>query len=242
MYDARDERCPGLTMPERCKARKVQCPKGAMPERCNARKVQCPKGAMPQRCGGRREQTSQAQVDQRQRQIMIQRRRAKNDIRAVIWTDGLNGHVPVYNNSSPRSSISLSYHPVPSLKSVSTPSVHSQANTTPVRDPAKRFFDTIVKLHRLPQVIISDRHAAFTSMFWTSLMRRFGIKLTMCTAYQPQTDGQSERMDRTMKEMLRHYIAHNQKDWTNYLSSIEFAYNNAIHPSTGMTPVDLDVG
>jgi hypothetical protein len=73
-------------------------------------------------------------------------------------------------------------------------------------------------------------------------MRRFGTKLAMCTAYQPQTDGQSERMGRTMKEMLRHYIAHNQKDWTNHLPSIEFAYNNAIHPSTGMTPVDLNVG
>jgi hypothetical protein len=64
----------------------------------------------------------------------------------------------------------------------------------------------------------------------------------MSTAYHPQTNGQSERMVRTVKEMLRHYIAHNQRDWTDHLPIIEFAYNNAIHPSTGMTPFELDLG
>ncbi len=64
----------------------------------------------------------------------------------------------------------------------------------------------------------------------------------MSTAYHPQTDGQSERMVRTMKEMLRHYISHHQKDWTDHLPTIELAYNNATHPSTGMTPFELDLG
>jgi hypothetical protein len=67
-------------------------------------------------------------------------------------------------------------------------------------------------------------------------MSRFGTKLAMSTAYHPQTDGQSE------KDMLRHYISHNQKDWVDHLSTIEFAYNNSVHPSTGMSPFELDVG
>jgi hypothetical protein len=101
-------------------------------------------------------------------------------------------------------------------------------STDKAPDTAKRFFETIVKLHGLPKVIISDRDAKFTSMFWTSLMQRFGTKIAMSTAYHPQTDGQSERMVRTMKEMLRHYISQNQKDWTDHLPTIELAYNNSL--------------
>jgi hypothetical protein len=64
-----------------------------MPDLNDARNERCPKGAMPERRGGRWEQTSKATADQRQRQIMIQRRRAKYDIRAIPWTDGSNGNV-----------------------------------------------------------------------------------------------------------------------------------------------------
>ena len=73
-------------------------------------------------------------------------------------------------------------------------------------------------------------------------MKDFGVKLAMSTAYHPQTDGQSERMVRTFKEMLRHYISNTQHDWVDHLSSLEFAYNNSLNPTTGFTPFELDIG
>jgi hypothetical protein len=107
---------------------------------------------------------------------------------------------------------------------------------------AKRFFESIVRLHGLPAVIVSDRDTKFTSLFWTTLFDSFGTKLALSTAYHPQTDGQSERMVRTLKEMLRHFISNTQHDWTDHLPILEFAFNNAVHASTGYTPFELDLG
>ena len=109
-------------------------------------------------------------------------------------------------------------------------------------DTAKRFFDSVVRLHGIPCVIVSDRDVKFTSAFWRTLFNRFGTKLALSTAYHPQTDGQSERMVRTVKEMLRSVINHKQTDWVEHLTAIEFAYNNSFHPSTKMTPFELDLG
>jgi hypothetical protein len=107
---------------------------------------------------------------------------------------------------------------------------------------ARRFFDDIVRLHGLPAVIVSDRDTKFTSLFWQTLFDRYGTKLALSTSYHPQTDGQSERMVRTVKEMLRSVVNHKQDNWSEKLSSIEFAYNNSVHPSTNMTPFELDLG
>jgi len=115
-------------------------------------------------------------------------------------------------------------------------------STDAAPDTAKRFFDSIVRLHGIPAVIVSDRDVKFTSAFWRTLFHRFGTKLALSTAYLPQTDGQSERMVRTVKEMLRSVINHRQKDWVDHLTAIEFAYNNSVHPSTKMTPFELDLG
>lgn len=64
----------------------------------------------------------------------------------------------------------------------------------------------------------------------------------MSSAYHPQTDGQSERMVRTLKEMLRSCVDHRQNDWTHHLAALEFAYNNSIQASTQLTPFELDLG
>ncbi|KAI5449329.1 hypothetical protein NCC49_004830 [Naganishia albida] len=109
-------------------------------------------------------------------------------------------------------------------------------------DTARRFFDGVVRLHGLPTVIVSDRDSKFTSKFWQTLFERFGTKLAMSSAYRPQTDGQSERMVRTMKEMLRFAVDHRQTDWTRHLSALESGYNNAAHASTNVTPFELDLG
>ena len=109
-------------------------------------------------------------------------------------------------------------------------------------DTARRFFDGIVRLHGIPNVVVSDRDPKFTSLFWTTLFEKFGTRLAMSSANHPQTDGQTERMVRTLKEMLRSCIDHKQHDWSDKLSALEFAYNNSVHPSTGMTPFELDLG
>jgi hypothetical protein len=114
--------------------------------------------------------------------------------------------------------------------------------TDTATDTATRFFTNIVRLHGLPSVIISDRDVKFTSLFWSTLFDTFGTRLALSTAYHPQTDGQSERMVRTFKEMLRHYISNKQTDWTDHIATLEFAYNNSVHASTGFTPFELDLG
>jgi hypothetical protein len=115
-------------------------------------------------------------------------------------------------------------------------------NTDKAPDTAHRFFDNVVKLHSMPSKIVSDRDSKFTSLFWKALMSRFGTKLAMSTAYHPQTDGQSEVMVRTVKEMLRHYLSHTQRYWSDLLPVSEFAYNNSVNATTGLTPFELDLG
>jgi hypothetical protein len=115
-------------------------------------------------------------------------------------------------------------------------------STDTASSTARRFFDSIVRLHGLPAIIVSDRDSKFTSLFWRTLFDRYGTKLALSSSYHPQTDGQSERMVRTVKEMLRSVVNHKQDNWTDQLSSIEYAYNNSVHPSTNMTPFELDLG
>ena len=74
---------------------------------------------------------------------------------------------------------------------------------------AKIFFNNVFRYHGLPKVIISNRDTKFTSHFWKILFEQLGTKLSMSTAFHPQTDGQTERMNRTLEEMLRAYSTYN---------------------------------
>jgi hypothetical protein len=100
----------------------------------------------------------------------------------------------------------------------------------------------IILQHGVPKAIISDRDPRFTGHMWEALWKMLGTHLNMSTSYHPQTDGQTERMNRTMEEMLRSYVNDKGTDWDQHLATAELAYNTAIQESTGFTPFRLSYG
>jgi hypothetical protein len=98
------------------------------------------------------------------------------------------------------------------------------------------FHDRIIRHHGIPKSIISDRDKLFTSNFWTTLLAAIGTKRKLSTAYHPQTDGQTERTNRTMKTYLRIYSNYQQNNWVRLLPMAQLAYNNKKSESTGQTP------
>jgi hypothetical protein len=104
------------------------------------------------------------------------------------------------------------------------------------------FFDYIVSQFGLPKSIVSDRDSKFTSEFWINLMTLLGTKMKMSAVDHPQTDGLAERAHRTLNSRLRTLINHEQNDWNEHLSAIEFQMNSSINVSTGFAPFDLDIG
>ena len=105
---------------------------------------------------------------------------------------------------------------------------HFVATKTALSAPelAKTFFDAVFKLHGMPEVIISDRDARFTSLFWKALFKSMGTKLAISTAFHPEIDRQTEQNNRTLEQMLRNYVNYKQDNWDAHLSAAEFAYNN----------------
>ena len=125
-----------------------------------------------------------------------------------------------------------------------TKMVHYVATTTNVTAPqlATIFLHEVCRLHGVPDSILSDRDPRFTAHFWKEFWSRVGSKLIMSTAYHPQTDGQTERANRTLEEMLRAYVNWRQSDWDTHLSTLEMAYNNSKQVSTGFSPHYLNFG
>lgn len=103
-------------------------------------------------------------------------------------------------------------------------------------------FAEVYKYHGLPEAIVSDRDVLFTSTFWQNLNRLVGIRLRMSSAYHPQTDGATERANRTIGHMLRSCISSNQRDWVGRLPAIEFAINLSRSETTGYAPFFLNYG
>ena len=103
-------------------------------------------------------------------------------------------------------------------------------------------FDGVYKLHGLPERIVSDRDSLFTSHFWRRLHDLLRVELRLSSAYHPETDGATERANRTMTQMLRQCVQPDQKDWAMKLPAIEFAMNSARSDSSGMTPFYLNYG
>ena len=107
---------------------------------------------------------------------------------------------------------------------------------------AEQYHENVFVRHGMPRRIISDRDGRFISNFWDELCKAMGTHLGMSTSRHPQTDGQTERVNRVMEESIRSYVAASQEDWDRCLPNLQFAYNTARHTSTGETPFYLTYG
>ena len=107
---------------------------------------------------------------------------------------------------------------------------------------ANILFKLIFRNHGLPKEIVSDRDPKFTSSCWKTLCKIIGTQLNLSTSFHPQSDGQSERLNKTISEMLRHFANKKPRDWDKHLYNLEFAYNNTKQSSTKQTPFFLSTG
>uniref|UniRef100_A0A2N9JAA8 Reverse transcriptase n=1 Tax=Fagus sylvatica TaxID=28930 RepID=A0A2N9JAA8_FAGSY len=107
---------------------------------------------------------------------------------------------------------------------------------------ADLFFREIVRLHGVPRSIVSDRDVKFLSYFWKVLWGKLGTKLLFSTTCHPQTDGQTEVVNRTLTQLLRTVVHKNLKTWEDCLPFIEFAYNRAMHSTTSYSPFEIVYG
>ena len=88
------------------------------------------------------------------------------------------------------------------------------------------FFKKIFRLHGIPKAIISIQDVKFRWNFWRYLFYVLETQLNFSTAYHPQTDGKTERVNQTVEDMLRMYVMNNPMKWEDYLHLTEFVYNN----------------
>jgi len=107
---------------------------------------------------------------------------------------------------------------------------------------AQMYINEIVRLHGVPLSIFSDRDPRFTSHFWQTLQNAMGNRLTMSSAYHPQTDGQSERTIQSLEDLLRTCVLDHLGTWDEILPLVEFTYNNSFHASIGMAPYEALYG
>ncbi|GJP32390.1 hypothetical protein CLOM_g16984 [Closterium sp. NIES-68] len=153
-------------------------------------------------------------------------------------------HVAAIQTSSP------GYHlppavMTPSLSSLtSSPKWDTSSRHTRRHAPRRQHSSSFVtSSHSMAsQPLISDRDPKFTSRFWKELMSLLGTKIAMSSAYHPQTDGQTERLNQIVEQLLRAACKDDISKWDLHLPVLEFAYNNATHAATGQTPFFLCYG
>ena len=107
---------------------------------------------------------------------------------------------------------------------------------------AELYMERIVCLHGVPKRIVSDRGTQFTSHFWQKLHESMDTKLHFSSAYHPQTDGQTERLNQILEQYLRCYVNDNQDNWVALLPVAQIAYNQSPTTTTGTSPFYANFG
>lgn len=143
---------------------------------------------------------------------------------------GLMGHFGVKKTEDVLSSHFILAHFIP---------CHKSDDATHIAD---LFFKEIIRLHGVPNTIVSDRDTKFLSHFWRTLWAKLGTKLLFSTTCHPQTDGQTEVVNRTLSTMLTAILKNNLKMWEQCLPHVEFAYNHSVHSTTKMCPFQIVYG
>jgi hypothetical protein len=113
---------------------------------------------------------------------------------------------------------------------------HKSDNVSHIAD---LFFTEIVRLHGVPNTIVSNRDAKLLSHFWRTLWFKLGTKLLFSTTCHPQTDGQTEVVNRTLSTILWVVLKTNLKLWEECLSHIEFGYNRSVHSTMKVSPFQV---
>lgn len=107
---------------------------------------------------------------------------------------------------------------------------------------AHLFLDIVVKIHGMLHNLVSDWDPLFLSKFWQELFKLSGSKLRMSSAYHPQSDGQTEVLNRVIDQYLRSFVHQRPSSWGKFLLLAEWSYNTSIHTTTGMTPCKVTFG
>ena len=115
-------------------------------------------------------------------------------------------------------------------------------STATAEDVAKLVYRTWYRRFGLPKNIVSDRDKLFVSKFWKELHHLLDIKIKLSTSYHPETDGSSERSNKTVIESLRNYVNRRQTDWADHLVHVETAINNSVNATTDYTPTEMIYG
>jgi hypothetical protein len=116
------------------------------------------------------------------------------------------------------------------------------AHFLPVKHPytvhsiAQTSMDSVVKLHDIPHSIVTDRDTIFLCNFWKELFKLYKVNLQLSTAYHPQSDGQTERVNQCLEMYLRCAVQDAPQNWKAWLSLAEMWYNSSYHTSLGCSP------
>jgi len=104
---------------------------------------------------------------------------------------------------------------------------------------AQAYLDNVFKIHGWPRSIVSDRDSIFLSQFWQALFTIQGTSLLLSSAYHPQTDGQTEVLNRTLETYLRCMSSEQPKEWSKWLPVAQWWYNTNFHTAGQVTPYEV---
>ena len=114
--------------------------------------------------------------------------------------------------------------------------------TVDAKGSAELYVQNVFRLHGLSKSIVSDRDPRFTATFFQEIFNLLGTQLKFSTSNHPETDGQTERMNRIVGDVLRCFVNHRQNNWSTLLPLCEFAINDMVQGSTNETPFFINLG
>ena len=110
------------------------------------------------------------------------------------------------------------------------------------KEAASLFIGMVIRAHGVPNTIITDRGTQFESRLWFEIMELMGTRVALASTHHPQTNGLTERMNRTLLAMIRKTCQEAKSTWVEALPLLEFAYNNSVHRATGVAPFEVCQG